>query len=136
MPSLSILAEPPVTVVDKVVDKHGTRAVAEAYLKFLYTPEGQEIAAKHYYRPRNADVAGQARGDSSRSIELFTIDELFGGWAKAQAHALRRRRHVRPDRTSRKPGGSLSAASQAPGSGVQARAACAARLRPDAGLHR
>ena len=53
MPSLSILAEPPVAVVDKVVDKHGTRAVAQAYLEFLYTPEGQEIAAKHYYRPRD-----------------------------------------------------------------------------------
>jgi sulfate/thiosulfate transport system substrate-binding protein len=83
VPSLSILTEPPVTVVDKVVDKHGTRAVAEAYLKELYSPEAQEIAAKHYYRPRNADVLAKYK-DRFPAISLFTVDELFGGWAKAQ----------------------------------------------------
>jgi sulfate transport system substrate-binding protein len=82
-PSVSILTEPPVTLVDKVADKHGTRAVAEAYLKELYTPEGQEIAAKHYYRPRNADVLAKYK-DQFPAITLFTVDELFGGWAKAQ----------------------------------------------------
>jgi sulfate/thiosulfate-binding protein len=83
VPSVSILTEPPVTVVDKVVDKRGTRAVAEAYLKELYSPEGQEIAAKHYYRPRNADVVAKYK-DRFPVITLFTVDELFGGWAKAQ----------------------------------------------------
>jgi sulfate/thiosulfate-binding protein len=83
VPSVSILTEPPVTVVDKVVDKHGTRAVAEAYLKELYGPEGQEIAAKHYYRPRSADVLAKYK-DRFPAIQLFTVDELFGGWAKAQ----------------------------------------------------
>jgi sulfate/thiosulfate transport system substrate-binding protein len=81
-PSVSILAEPPVAVVDKNVDKHGTRAVAEAYLKFLYTPEGQAIAAKNHYRPRDADAA--AKGNFPK-IKLFTIDQVFGGWTKAQA---------------------------------------------------
>jgi sulfate transport system substrate-binding protein len=84
VPSVSILTEPPVTVVDKVADKHGTRAVAEAYLKELYSPEGQEIAAKHYYRPRSADVRALHK-DTFPEIELFTVDELFGGWSKAQA---------------------------------------------------
>ncbi len=83
VPSVSILTEPPVTVVDKVVDKHGTRAVAEAYLKELYSPEGQEIAAKNFYRPRNADVAAKYK-DQFPTITLFTVDELFGGWSKAQ----------------------------------------------------
>jgi sulfate/thiosulfate-binding protein len=83
VPSTSILAEPPVAVVDKVVDKKGTRAAAEAYLKFLYTPEGQEIAAKHYYRPRDAGVAKKYEG-SFPKVELFTIDDVFGGWRKAQ----------------------------------------------------
>ena len=83
VPSFSILTEPPVTVVDKVADKRGTRAVAEAYLKELYSPEGQEIAAKHYYRPRNADVLAKYK-ERFPTIQLFTIDELFGGWAKAQ----------------------------------------------------
>ena len=83
VPSVSILTEPPVTVVDKVVDKHGTRAVAEAYLKELYSVEGQEIAAKHYYRPRNADVLAKYK-DRFPTIQLFTVDELFGGWSKAQ----------------------------------------------------
>jgi sulfate/thiosulfate transport system substrate-binding protein len=82
-PSVSILAEPPVAVVDKVVDKHGTRKAAEAYLQFLYSPEGQELAAKHYYRPRLADVAKKYESKFT-SIALFTIDEEFGGWDKAQ----------------------------------------------------
>jgi len=83
VPSVSILTEPPVTLVDKVADKHGTRAVAEAYLKELYSPEGQEIAAKHYYRPRNADVLAKHKA-TFPDIQLFTVDELFGGWKKAQ----------------------------------------------------
>ena len=80
---VSILAEPPVAVVDKNVDKHGTRAVAEAYLKFLYTDEGQELAAKHYYRPRNAAIAAKHPATFPK-VKLFTIDESFGGWKKAQ----------------------------------------------------
>ena len=83
-PSISILAEPPVTVVDKVVDRHGTREVAEAYLKHLYSEEGQELAAKHFYRPRLASVA-EKYADKFPKIELFTIDAEFGGWDKAQA---------------------------------------------------
>lgn len=82
-PSESILAEPTVSVVDKVVEKKGTNAVAEAYLKYLYSPEGQAIAAKNYYRPRNADVAKKYK-DAFPKLKLFTIDEVFGGWAKAQ----------------------------------------------------
>jgi len=83
VPPQSILAEPPVTVVDKVVDKKGTRQAAEAYLQFLYSPEGQELAAKHYYRPRLASVAEKYAGKFPK-ITLFTIDEEFGGWNKAQ----------------------------------------------------
>ena len=83
VPSVSILAEPPVTLVDKTVDKRGTRAVAQAYLEFLYTEEGQEIAAKHYYRPRLAKVAAKHAAQFTK-VGLFTIDEVFGGWAKAQ----------------------------------------------------
>jgi sulfate transport system substrate-binding protein len=83
VPSVSILAEPPVAVVDKVVDKHGTRKVAEAYLKYLYSPEGQEIAARNYYRPRLSDVAARYAGQFPQ-IPLFTVDEVFGGWQKAQ----------------------------------------------------
>ncbi len=82
-PSVSILAEPPVAVVDKVVDRHGTRAVAEAYLKYLYTPEGQEIAARNFYRPRLKEVAAKY-ADKFPKLNLFTIDEVFGGWAKVQ----------------------------------------------------
>jgi sulfate transport system substrate-binding protein len=82
-PSVSMLAEPPVTVVDKYVDKHGTRAVAEEYLKFLYTPEAQEVVAKHYYRPRDPDAAKRHEAELSK-LQLFTIDEAFGGWSKAQ----------------------------------------------------
>jgi sulfate/thiosulfate transport system substrate-binding protein len=84
VPSLSILAEPPVTVVDKIVDYRGTRAVAEEYLKFLYTEEGQKIAAKHYYRPRLASAQSGARVPFPK-VNLFTIDQVFGGWTKAQA---------------------------------------------------
>jgi sulfate transport system substrate-binding protein len=83
IPSLSILAEPPVTVVDKVVDRKGTRAIAEAYLQYLYTPEGQEIAAKHYYRPR-LDAVAKKYAATFPKINLITIDEVFGGWQKAQ----------------------------------------------------
>ncbi|MDC8013764.1 sulfate ABC transporter substrate-binding protein [Tahibacter soli] len=83
-PSISILAEPPVAIVDKVVDKRGTRAVSEAYLNFLYTPQAQEIAAKRYYRPRNAEVAAKYAGTFPK-VNTFTIDEVFGGWKKAQA---------------------------------------------------
>ncbi|MCL5942718.1 MAG: sulfate ABC transporter substrate-binding protein [Actinobacteria bacterium] len=82
-PSTSILAEPPVAVVDKVVDARGTRAVAEAYLQYLYSEEGQEIAARHYYRPRLAAVAARHRGEFP-DIRLFTVDDVFGGWEKAQ----------------------------------------------------
>lgn len=82
-PSVSILAEPPVALVDKVVDKHGTRALAQAYLDYLYTPEGQEIVAKHYYRPRNPTVAGKYSSQFPK-LNLFTVDEVFGGWQKAQ----------------------------------------------------
>jgi sulfate transport system substrate-binding protein len=83
LPSLSILAEPPVSVVDKVVDKRGTRKVAEAYLQFLYSPQGQEIAAKNYYRPRDATVAAAHAADFP-AVNLVTVDEAFGGWQKAQ----------------------------------------------------
>ena len=83
VPSISILAEPPVAVVDKVVDKKGTRAAAEAYVKFLYTPEGQEIAARNHYRPRDPKVAAKY-ASTFTTIKLFTIDEAFGGWQKAQ----------------------------------------------------
>jgi sulfate transport system substrate-binding protein len=83
VPSISILAEPPVSVVDSVVDKKGTRKVAEAYLEYLYSDEGQEIAAKNYYRPRNEEVAKKYASQFPQ-INLFTIDEVFGGWTKAQ----------------------------------------------------
>ncbi|WP_374514269.1 sulfate ABC transporter substrate-binding protein [Niveibacterium sp.] len=82
-PSISILAEPPVSVVDKVVDKKGTRKVAEAYLQYLYSPEGQDIAGKHYYRPRDAKAAAKYAKQFA-PVKLFTIDEVFGGWQKAQ----------------------------------------------------
>ncbi|MFO1252854.1 MAG: sulfate ABC transporter substrate-binding protein [Inhella sp.] len=83
-PPVSILAEPPVTVVDKNVDKKGTRAAAQAYLDYLYSPEGQEIAAKNFYRPVDTKVAA-AYAKNFPKINLFTIDEVFGGWSKAQA---------------------------------------------------
>jgi len=83
IPSVSILAEPPVAIVDKVVDKHKTRATAQAYLEYLYSPEGQEIAARNYYRPRLESVVEKYAGQFPK-INLFTIDEVFGGWHKAQ----------------------------------------------------
>ncbi len=83
VPSLSILAEPPVAVVDKVVDRKGTRAVAQAYLEYLYAPEGQEIAARHYYRPR-LDTVAKKHAATFPKVNLITIDEVFGGWQKAQ----------------------------------------------------
>ncbi|MGJ5068637.1 sulfate ABC transporter substrate-binding protein [Bradyrhizobium sp. SZCCHNS3002] len=82
-PQLSILAEPPVAVVDSVADKKGTRSVAESYLKYWYTKEGQEIAARNSYRPRDPEVAKKHEADFAK-VELFTIDEVFGGWTKAQ----------------------------------------------------
>ncbi|MBI3876418.1 MAG: sulfate ABC transporter substrate-binding protein [Verrucomicrobia bacterium] len=83
VPALSILAEPPVAVVDKVANKRGTRDAAQAYLEFLYTPAGQEIAAKNFYRPRNDAVAAKYAAQFPK-VNLFTIDEVFGGWQKAQ----------------------------------------------------
>lgn len=83
VPSLSILAEPPVTVIDKVVDKKGTRKVAEAYLQYLYSEEGQNLAGKHFYRPRDPQVAAKY-ADQFSKVNLFTIDEVFGGWQTAQ----------------------------------------------------
>ena len=83
IPSMSILAEPPVALVDKVVDKKKTRAVAQAYLEYLYSPDGQAIAARHYYRPRDA-AALAAAPVAFPKLSLVTIDEVFGGWAKAQ----------------------------------------------------
>jgi sulfate/thiosulfate-binding protein len=82
-PPLSILAEPPVAVVDSIADKKGTRAVAEAYLKYWYTKEGQEIAARNSYRPRDPEIAKEYE-KSFAKVELFTIDDVFGGWTKAQ----------------------------------------------------
>ncbi|MCY4747352.1 sulfate ABC transporter substrate-binding protein [Pelomonas sp. UHG3] len=82
-PSLSILAEPPVAVVDKVVDKRGTRKQAQAYLEFLYGPEGQELAAQNYYRPRDGKVAAKY-AKTFQPVKLFTLGELFGDWRTAQ----------------------------------------------------
>jgi sulfate transport system substrate-binding protein len=83
VPSLSILAEPPVAIVDKVVDKKGTRKVAQAYLEYLYTPEAQEIVARNYYRPRLESVAKKYAATFPK-VKLVTIDEVFGGWQKTQ----------------------------------------------------
>jgi sulfate/thiosulfate-binding protein len=83
VPSMSVLAEPSVAVVDGVVDRRGTRDVARAYLEYLYSPEGQDIAAKNHYRPRDAQVASKYAGTFA-SLKLFTIDESFGGWQAAQ----------------------------------------------------
>jgi sulfate/thiosulfate-binding protein len=82
-PPLSILAEPPLSIVDTVADKKGTRAAAEAYLRYWYTREGQEIAARNSYRPRDPEIAKEYE-NSFAKVELFTIDDVFGGWAKAQ----------------------------------------------------
>lgn len=84
VPSVSILAEPPVAVVDRNADKHGTRAIAEAYLKFLYSPQGQAIEARNFYRPRSPQVAQQFAAQFPR-VNTFTIDDVFGGWRQAQA---------------------------------------------------
>jgi sulfate/thiosulfate transport system substrate-binding protein len=84
VPRASILAEPPVAVVDRNVDRHGTRAVAQAYLEFLYSPEGQELAARNFYRPRDPAVAAR-HAARFPAVELFTVDAVFGGWQKAQA---------------------------------------------------
>ena len=84
VPSVSILAEPPVTIVDKIVDRRGTRAAAQAYLEFLYTPEAQEIIGRHYYRPR-LEAAAKKYASQFSKVELVTIDAQFGGWQKAQA---------------------------------------------------
>ena len=84
VPPVSILAEPPVTVVDKFAKKHGTEKVAEAYLNYLYSDEGQEIIAKNFYRPRNAAVLKKHESQYAK-VNLFTIDDVFGGWTKAQA---------------------------------------------------
>jgi sulfate/thiosulfate-binding protein len=83
VPSTSILAEPSVAVVDKVVDRRGTREVAQAYLQFLYTPEGQELAAKHHYRPTDKAVAALHAARFPK-VDLFTVDAVFGGWTQAQ----------------------------------------------------
>ena len=108
VPSLSILAEPPVSIVDKVVDRRGTRAVAEAYLEFLWTPEAQAIAAKNYYRPRlDAELAKHAA--TFPKLELVDIRRLRR-LERGAGEALQRQRRVRPDREG-KPGGPVSAAS-------------------------
>jgi sulfate transport system substrate-binding protein len=83
VPSISVLAEPPVSVVDKVVDKRGTRKAAEEYLNYLYSLEAQELAVKHHYRPRNEEVMKKHAAEFP-TVALFTVDELFGGWTKAQ----------------------------------------------------
>ena len=85
VPSLSILAEPPVAVVDKNAARHGTAKVAQAYLQHLYSPEGQQLAAKHFYRPAISESVSADQRNQFADVELFTIDEAFGGWKKAQA---------------------------------------------------
>ncbi|MCY2989242.1 MAG: sulfate ABC transporter substrate-binding protein [Planctomycetota bacterium] len=84
-PSVSILAEPPVAVVDEVVKKHGTQAVAEAYLQHLYSPQGQQLAAKHFYRPAITESVSPAQRAQFANIALFTINAVFGGWDQVQA---------------------------------------------------
>jgi sulfate/thiosulfate transport system substrate-binding protein len=84
-PSISILAEPPVCVVDQNVDEHGTRKAAEEYLRYLYSPQAQEIAARHFYRPRDAAVAARYASRFQSIPRLVTVDEAFGGWSRAQA---------------------------------------------------
>lgn len=85
LPTLSILAEPPVTVVDRNVDKHGTRDLAEAYLQYLYSPEGQRLAAKHYYRPIEPQHASAEDRARFPALDLFRLDDVFGSWREAQA---------------------------------------------------
>jgi sulfate transport system substrate-binding protein len=84
-PSISILAEPPVSIVDRNTDEHGTRKVAEEYLTYLYSPQGQEIAAKHFYRPRDPAAAAKFADQFQNIPLLLTVDGVFGGWTKAQA---------------------------------------------------
>nr|WP_246189175.1 MULTISPECIES: sulfate ABC transporter substrate-binding protein [Pandoraea] len=84
VPSSSILTEPPVAIVDKNVDKHGTRKAAEAYLQWLYSPQGQEIAAKHFYRPRSPEIAKKYESQYPK-LKLYTVDADLGGWTKTQA---------------------------------------------------
>jgi len=83
-PSVSILAEPAVAVVEKVAGRRGTRAVAQAYLEYLYSPEGQDIAGRNFYRP-TLEAAAATYADQFPTLTLFTIDEVFGGWQKANA---------------------------------------------------
>jgi sulfate transport system substrate-binding protein len=83
-PSVSVLAEPPVALIDSVVDRKGTRAIAEAYLEFLYAPEGQDVGARNFFRPTDAAVAARY-AEQFPPLRLFTVDEVFGGWARAQA---------------------------------------------------
>jgi sulfate/thiosulfate-binding protein len=83
-PSVSMLAEPPVAVLDANVDRHGTRKVSEAYLQFLYTKEGQEIEARNFYRPRDLQVFAAHAGEFPK-LQMYTIDYVFGGWRNAQA---------------------------------------------------
>ena len=131
VPSISILAEPPVTVVDKWADKHGTREVAEAYLEYLYSPVGQRLAAKHYYRPVKPEDADPEDMKRFPEVELVRIDEVFGGWAEGPEDPFRRRRRVRPDlRPGRQDGSAWRAAR------TRRRAVGAARFRADAGLSR
>lgn len=84
IPSLSILAEPPVAVVDAVAKKHGTEEIAKAYLEYLYSPQGQQLAAKHYFRPADIDQISDEQRKQFANVELFKIDDVFGGWAAAQ----------------------------------------------------
>ena len=82
-PSISILAEPSVAIVDKTVDKNGNRNLAKGYLNYLYSPKGQDLAAQHFFRPRNPQIAAKYAAQFPK-IKLFTIGDVFGGWAKAQ----------------------------------------------------
>ena len=92
-PPLSILAEPPVAVVDKAAKRHGTTEVAKAYLEYLYSDEGQEIAAKNFYRPRNQAIAEKYAANFTQ-LKLVTVDQEFGGWAEGTGRAFRRRGHL------------------------------------------
>ncbi|HEX5102671.1 MAG TPA: sulfate transporter subunit, partial [Pirellulaceae bacterium] len=84
VPSVSILAQPPVALVDKFAARHGTSQVAQAYLEHLYSPQGQQLAAKHYYRPAIGESVSAAERARFAELELFTIDQVFGGWKQAQ----------------------------------------------------
>ena len=97
IPRVSILAEPPVALVDKVADRLGTREVAQAYLEFLYSPEGQAIAAKHYYRPSDRQVVPSEYLEAFAELRLITVQDVFGGWQRAHQTHFPRRRAVRPD---------------------------------------